>query len=101
METRCEVCDQPMQVGDFPFCPHGPTRVSIIDDTLTGGARWMHNLGDDPVWVETKTQYRQELAARGLVQVERSSYNKHDKSPWATRTTLRPGQVDPFLSRAG
>lgn len=73
----------------------------VIDDTLPGGARWMHNLGDTPVWVETKTQFTQELARRGLVQAERSTYARDDKSPYATRTRLRPGQRDPFLQRAG
>ena len=73
---------------------------NVIDDTLTGGARWMHNLGDKPVWIETKTQLKQELAARGLVQAERNSYNRDDRSPYATRTCLRPGQRDPFLQGA-
>lgn len=72
----------------------------VIDDTLPGGPRYLHNLGDTPVWVETKTQYQQELAARGLVQLERKTYNRQDQSPWATRTRLRPGQRDPFLHRA-
>lgn len=73
---------------------------NVIDDTLPGGARWMHNLGDKPVWVETKTQLNQELSSRGLVQAERNTYNKSDKSPYATRTRLRIGQRDPFISRA-
>ena len=60
----------------------------------------MWNLGDHGVWVETKTQLKRELAARGLVQAERNTYNKSDKSPYATRTCLRPGQRDPFLQRA-
>lgn len=72
---------------------------AIIDDTLPGGPRWMHNLGDQPVWVETKTQYKQELAARGLVQVERGVSNKRDTSPWATKTRLKTGHDDPFLPK--
>lgn len=72
---------------------------AVIDDTLPGGARWMHNLGDEPVWVETKTQLRDELAKRGLVQAERNSYNRDDKSPWATRTRLKADAVDPFLPK--
>jgi len=58
----------------------------------------MHNLGDKPVWVETKTQLNSELSARGLVQAERNSYNRSDKSPYATKTRLRAGQIDPFVS---
>lgn len=104
--TKCESCGHDIQPGDWPFCskdggPHqkAPT-AQIIDDTLPGGARWMHNLGDKPVWVETKTQYAHELASRGLRQAERGSYNRDDKSPYATRTRLRIGQRDPFLHRA-
>lgn len=102
----CDLCQQELHEGDWPWCnpaggPHqraGTTQV--IDDTLTGGARWMHNLGDAPVWVETKTQLKQELAARGLEMAERKSYNRDDASPYATRTRLKPGQRDPFIQRA-
>lgn len=97
---RCDKCGKDYGVGEDYRCPHGPVgRGGVIDDTLTGGARWMHNLGDTPVWVETKSQFKQELAARGLVQTERAAYCKDDKSPYATRTRLRPGQHDPFLGR--
>lgn len=60
----------------------------------------MYNLGDTPVWVETKTQYKRELAERGLIQVEGKRYSRDDKSPWATRTRLRPGARDPFIHPA-
>lgn len=101
-ETVCERCRQPIRIGDFPFCPHGPVgAVHVIDDTLPGGPRYLHNAGDTPVWIETKTQYNQLLAGRGLVQNERKSYNRNDKSPWATQTRLRPGQRDPFVHPAG
>ncbi|MGH7177866.1 MAG: hypothetical protein ACREJC_10830 [Tepidisphaeraceae bacterium] len=82
--------------GERIYLPVGATHV--IDDTLPGGARWMHNLGDTPVWVETKTQYRQELQARGLVPADRKAYNKNDRSPYTSRTRLRPGAHDPFLT---
>ena len=96
----CEKCGATYHVGEDYRCPHGPVgRGGVIDDTLPGGARWMHNLGDKPVWVETKTQYSRELSSRGLVQAERNTYNKSDKSPYATRTCLRIGQHDPFIGR--
>ena len=98
--TICERCGQAIAEGSWPFCPHERGAAHVIDDALPGGARYVHNLGDTPVWVETKTQFRQELASRGLEQVERKTYNRDDKSPWATRTHLRPGQRDPFLHRA-
>ena len=87
-----------------PSCGASADRVytasHVIDDTLPGGARYMHNLGDHPVWVETKTELRKELAKRGLVPAERNAYAREDKSPWATKHHLRPGQHDPFLHRS-
>ena len=74
--------------------------ASVIDDTLTGGARWMHNLGPEPVWVETKTQFQQELRSRGLRLADTKSYSRDDKSPYATRTRLRLDKIDPFVDRA-
>ena len=97
--SMCEACGQNVQVGEWPWCPHGFATPQVIDDTLPGGARYMHNLGPEPVWVETKTQLTAELKARGLVQAERKTYNRRDQSPWATRTRLRPGMTDPFLPK--
>ena len=89
----CPVCH-----SDVPRAERIYQAVSMVDDTLPGGARYLHNLGDTPVWVETKTQYQAELKARGLVQAERKAYNRDDKSPYASRTRLRPGAHDPFLT---
>ena len=89
----CEACGEPTAQVFLPHHGH------VIDDTLTGGARWMHNLGDDPVWVETKTQLKQEMDKRGLVFANTQTYNRDDKSPYATRTRLRPGQRDGFIHR--
>ena len=97
----CEACGHEMQPGDWPFCPHEKAGTAqMIDDTLPGGPRWMHNLGDQPIFISTKTELKQEMSARGLVPAERNTYNKDDKSPWATRNCLRPGQRDPFIHRA-
>lgn len=97
----CPTCGTDVQIGDWPFCKGGHVKASphIQDDTLPGGARWMHNLGDHPVWVETKTQYQKELASRGLMQKEQVTYNRDDRSPWATRTRLRVGAHDPFIGK--
>jgi hypothetical protein len=101
--TICDVCGSALQSGDWPFCGTNGTHeragtVQVIDDTIPGGARWMHNLGDQPMFVEKKSELRQIMAERGLVFAEHNSYNKSDKSPYATRTRLRPGQIDPFIT---
>ncbi len=97
----CPHCGSTYGVGEDYRCPHGPIgSVSMIDDTLPGGARWMHNLGPEPVWVETKTDYNRELGKRGLTQAEGRPHAAKDTSPWASRTRLKPGARDPFLSNA-
>lgn len=72
---------------------------NIIGDEIPGGARWFHNLGDEPVWIESRADLKREMEARGLVFAETKAHNPDDKSPWATRTRLRPGAVDPFLPK--
>lgn len=102
----CEKCGHHVKIGDWPFCgktggPHERPSFAVQDDTIPGGARWMHNLGDEPVWVEKKSELKQIMAERGLIHAERATYCKDDQSPWATRTCLRPGQRDPFIHPAG
>lgn len=66
----CEVCARTLNVGEWPFCPHGiPERAggaAMVDDQIIGGARYFENLGHEPVFVESKSQLRDELRARGL-----------------------------------
>jgi hypothetical protein len=96
----CEKCGTSYGVSEDYRCPHGAVgRGGVIDDTLPGGARWVHNIADAALWISTKTEYKRELAKRGLVQAERNTYCREDKSPYATKTRLRPGQRDPFIGR--
>jgi hypothetical protein len=71
--VTCEKCGHVLRVGDFPFCKggHGPWNVSVIDDTLEGGARWFETLGPEPVFIESKSQWRREVAARPIEHVDR------------------------------
>lgn len=63
----CEKCHAVVEIGSWPFCPHGRHgRFAVISDAIVGGARMFENLGHEPVWIETKSQLRHELAARGL-----------------------------------
>lgn len=94
----CEHCGHVYGVGFDYRCPHEPVgNVAMLDDTLTGGARWMHNLGPEPVWIEKRSELERVMAERGLEFAERKAYCRDDKSPYATRTRLRPGQRDPFI----
>lgn len=63
----CQQCGAPLQIGSWPFCPHGPTRnFSVIGDDWPGG-KTFENLGHEPVTLYSKTEWKRELKARGLV----------------------------------
>ena len=86
----CDKCQKELQVGEWPFCDHGfperPGGAAMIGDSITGGARYFENLGPEPVWVETKSQLKDELRARGLREHVRHIGEKgSDKSRQTTR----------------
>ena len=70
---QCEKCGHVLEVGDFPFCKggHGKWNVSVIDDQLEGGPRRFETMGPDAPYIETKSQWRREVEARGLIHVDR------------------------------
>ena len=69
-----------------PVCPCGgklhpysavvSRNRGVIDDQIEGGPRFFETMGPEPVWIESKSQWRREVAARGLENVVRheSSY---------------------------
>jgi hypothetical protein len=64
----CEKCGHEMQVSDWPWCPHQRSltgTTGAIDDTFVGG-RVYENLGHEPVYIESRSHLKRELAARGL-----------------------------------
>lgn len=66
----CDRCFKPLDQGEHGqyLCPYEPRRTTaaVIDDQLPGGPQMLENLGHEPVYVETKSQLRSEMAARGL-----------------------------------
>jgi hypothetical protein len=77
----CREGDKPLRLGEWPWCPHGTPNVGIIDDQLEGGARFFEHMGHEPVWIESKSQWRAEVAARNLVNLDRhdSAYFKKQR----------------------
>jgi hypothetical protein len=73
---RCEKCQHELHVGEWPFCPHGFSKgVSVIDDQIEGGPRFFDTMGHEDVWIESKSQWRREVAARNLEHID-----KHDRA---------------------
>jgi hypothetical protein len=85
--VTCDRCYQPLEVGEHGrfLCPLEPRRsnLGIINDELEGGARFFENMGPEPVYVESKSQWRREVAARQLVNVD-----KHDSAYYAKRRQM-------------
>lgn len=79
----CEKCGKALQIGEFPFCggrnAHGfPLQgIAVIDDTIEGGPRFFDTMGHEDVWIESKSQWRREVAARNLEHVDRHDSAYH------------------------
>jgi hypothetical protein len=72
---QCEACGNPLQVGQWPWCPHGTPSVGVIDDQLEGGPRHFETMGADSPYIESKSQWKREVEARGLLHNDR-----HDRA---------------------
>lgn len=60
----CDRCQHHLQVGEWPFCPHGFPGMAVIDDQIEGGPRFFETFGHQPVWIESKSQWRLEADKR-------------------------------------
>jgi hypothetical protein len=86
----CDRCFKPLAEGEHGegVCPYEPRKrvASIVDDTIAGGPRMFENLGAEPVYIETKSQLRAEMRARGLREFVRHVGDKgSDKSKNTSR----------------
>ncbi len=73
----CEKCGRALAVGDFPFCPHEPTRLSIIGDDVPGGFV-VENGFDAPRKFYSKSEHIAALAAEGC-EIRAKWAGPHDK----------------------
>ena len=74
-----------------------PKSPTVVDDVLWGGPQFVHNITTEPIWVETKTQYNELLAAHGMRQkVRHVPVPGTDKSPITTSWNIGvPKDHDP------
>lgn len=98
-DQLCPACDWQDEIvvrpHEHPPCPRcggetvrhypiGGTR-HVISDEIIGGT-WIENMGHQPVYVESRSQYRRELEKRGLEQcVRHVGVKGSDKNPHTTR----------------
>lgn len=88
-----EVVTQPFEHPPCPEChgateryyPIGGTTNGVIGDEFIGG-KWIENLGHQPVFIESRSQLKREMEARGLQpMVRHRPLQGSDKSPHTTR----------------
>ena len=65
MPDPCPKCGADVQIGDFPFCPHGRSGAAIVRDEIPGG-QIFENGFPTPQKFYSHSQHRAALAARGL-----------------------------------
>jgi hypothetical protein len=89
----CPTCGGPTHRPD-PTAPSSPT---VLGDTLWGGPRYIENLAPEPIWCETKSDYRALCATHGMEnRVKHVPVPGTDKSPVTQSWDLGPPPgVDP------
>jgi hypothetical protein len=93
----CERCGKILEVGDWPFCPHGRGYSNVIPDEYAS-PQVLENVAHEPVTVHSRSERRRVLRAHGLQEfVRHVGVDGTDKSPhtsnWATASpeTLAAG----------
>lgn len=64
---KCDSCGIELAVGDWPFCPHGPSRLSVVPDDVPGGFV-VENGFSEPRRFYSKSEHQRALAAENCEQ---------------------------------
>lgn len=96
---RCDTCGDILQVGDYPFCPHGRASGFINRDEIPGGVT-LENYGPTPVTFYSHSERRAYMAANGLREREKFSPTPGtDVDPQGIPNPK--GYVDPYTLESG
>lgn len=68
METTCPRCHARIEIGQWPFCPHGGGAAAVHGDEIDYVD---HNLGREPIRIRSKAERRRLMKERGLVEAVR------------------------------
>lgn len=72
METKCDKCEKVLELGDWPFCPHGRGVSTVIPDDIPGGVLIEHGLCNPdgtPHRYYSRSEMDKEAKRRGLVRI--------------------------------
>ncbi len=80
--TTCERCGIELQIGDYPFCPHGHGHATVIGDEMD--AIIENNGTPHPIRFRSKAALNAHMHAHGLIakvrhvpQTQESDYSPH------------------------
>lgn len=82
MATACEKCGRALEIGDFPFCPHGRSALASFRDDIPGGMV-LHNYGPTPVTVYSHTERKKLLQRVQFDKTNHLPYTLHEKETYA------------------
>jgi hypothetical protein len=66
-----------------PYSVVATRNRGVIDDQIEGGPRFFETMGHEPVWIESKSQWKREVDKRQLVNVVR-----HDSAYYAKQRKM-------------
>lgn len=80
--TSCDMCGERLEVGTWPWCPHGRAQSSIQTDEAFIGGMTLEHMGHEPVTVYSRAELKREMEKRGLEQrIKWTPGDKHLR-PW-------------------
>ncbi len=91
----CDTCHKELQVGDFPFCPHGRGVNAIEPDDVPGGFV-VENGFDTPQRFYSHSAHEKALAEKGLeIRAKYAGPNDKHLKPWnaPSAKTLRDAEI--------
>lgn len=99
-EDQCPRCGAELHVGDFPFCPHGPTRsFAVIGDDVPGGFV-VENGFDRPTRFDSHSAHEAALAANGCeIRAKWAGPNDTIMTRWDTVTAQTLANAKDLVTR--
>ena len=66
----CERCGASLEIGSWPFCPHGRSSLVTVPDDIPGGVT-VENYGPEPITFYSHAERRRYMRRHGLRETER------------------------------
>lgn len=84
MET-CPTCNQTLEIGDWPWCPHGQGSPTVLGDDGYIGGKVLRNVAHDNITVYSRSEEQRVLKAHGVEPfVRHVGKQGSDKNPGVT-----------------